>query len=328
MGVYTLRETGGLLSVGVVCEEDTPCQRYDWNALRGRYVPKCSRENVRKGRLLMLPHKRFFTMRRLAIGIVILLASAVATVLACMLYANIQRKGALAELEALDVWAAQRGGDFHDEIRGTSVAGFDIIPVSAKDYSTWRYSPVDTITQYFETHTRLDDSVFLRIGRFPELKELQICGRNDIRGGGFVYLAHCRLESLFICSGDILDKNLRYLGQLQSLRTLGLVNQPISDEGMKQLATLRNIENLTLNGTLVQGAFLADAAYRKNLVTLELADTMLSDKTARTIADLPVLRSVDLSYCKVSDEVVETIRRRGIAVETSSHRAEWLRSWK
>ena len=257
--------------------------------------------------------------------VVVIVAALVLCLLAARLYTNYLRRDAVVQLESAGFDIQLIEGPPRTLGPGYLAQSFKTI--RPEECRIWWSPRVNFLEHTAEDQPRVDDSLFFLVRRFPELETLFVSSPNSISAEGLRALAtHNKLRELVIGTGVLKDEDLEYLSHLQSLEILGLSNQPISDEGMRRLSNLENIESLGLSGTRVDGSFLEGARYRDVICVLELADTRINDDTARRVLQLPKLKMVDLSHCSIGDDIIQEMKDKGIKVEQSSRRAEFIRS--
>ena len=110
-----------------------------------------------------------------------------------------------------------------------------------------------------------------------------------------------KLEMLEV--GDfsqITDTGMAYLGDLRSLRFLGLDNTRITDAGLKHLANLDRIQDLSLLGTRVSD--LRPLEKMTGLKKLDLIGTLVDDASLKTLAHFGRLEELGLTYTQVHGE--------------------------
>jgi len=160
----------------------------------------------------------------------------------------------------------------------------------------------------------------------PKLIHLSLYG-TPVTDAGLVFLKDTQLERLFVVKGDITDAGLETIGQLGSLKILGLSQcDKITDDGIAHLSSLANVENLFLhNNDLLSSAVLArikplktlkrlginaakvnaeDLRHLQGFDRLEMfstADTNLDDNGIKFFSALPSLREVNLQRTKITD---------------------------
>jgi len=158
----------------------------------------------------------------------------------------------------------------------------------------------------------ITDAALARVTSRPEsasaITELQLFSEQMTREGLGHLSAMENLIALAIRSSTLLPEDLSALGQVTSLKVLGIGNTKTNDEVVVNLTTLANLESLDLSGTAVTPAVGAILSRFTNLQVLNLALTSADDSTVVAISSLPI-RSLVLSQTKISNASLATIRQ-------------------
>lgn len=158
----------------------------------------------------------------------------------------------------------------------------------------------------------ITDAALAQVTSRPEaasaITELQLFSEQLTRAGLGHLAAMENLTALAIRSSTLLPEDLSVLGQVTSLKVLGIGTTKTNDEVVGNLTTLANLESLDLSGTAVTPAVGAILSRFTNLQVLNLALTAADDSTVAAISSLPI-RSLVLSQTKISNASLATIRQ-------------------
>lgn len=109
-------------------------------------------------------------------------------------------------------------------------------------------------------------------------------------------------------TGNLGDRGLVHLKDLERLGGLGLDGANITDTGIDSLAGLPALESLTLNGTKVTDKGVAKLAEIKTLKTLWLSHTAVTDVGVKKLVGLPRLEVLQIANTKVTDQGVAALK--------------------
>ena len=159
---------------------------------------------------------------------------------------------------------------------------------------------------------QITDVALGRVVSRPEaasaITELQLFNEQITRQGLGHLAAMENLASLELRSSTLLPEDLSVLGQLTSLKVLGIGSTRTNDVVVGNLATLSNLESLDLSNTAISPAAGASLSRLTNLHVLNLASTPADDSTIAAISSLPI-RDLMLSRTRISDASIATIRQ-------------------
>ncbi len=143
---------------------------------------------------------------------------------------------------------------------------------------------------------------YSRIGELTGLKELEITTTTHEKDVGipltdidWIASLH-RLRSLTLCYNEISD--IRALAELDALEELNLAWNKLEDNDLRWLSGL-NLQKLYLYGN----SYLKDVSELASIRSLELLHLGGCRKITRidSLADLPYLKELDVSYCPLKD---------------------------
>jgi DNA-directed RNA polymerase subunit RPC12/RpoP len=106
----------------------------------------------------------------------------------------------------------------------------------------------------------------------------------------------------------VVDKDLRALEGLTTLRLLNLDGTSVSNKGLKYVARVTSLVDLSLTNTLVDGAGLGELAPLINLEVLRLDGLQLSAAGLAHLKALPRLRRLSLYKTPTNDVCVEQLQ--------------------
>lgn len=158
----------------------------------------------------------------------------------------------------------------------------------------------------------ITDAGLARVTSRPEaasaITEMQLFSEQITRAGLEYLSAMENLTTLEIKSSTLLPEDLSVLGQVTSLKVLGIGSTKTNDEVVGNLTTLANLESLDLSSTTVTPAVGAMLSRLTNLQVLNLALTSADDSTVAAISSLPI-KSLVLSQTRISNASLATIKQ-------------------
>ncbi|WP_442511737.1 hypothetical protein SH528x_003450 [Novipirellula sp. SH528] len=169
---------------------------------------------------------------------------------------------------------------------------------------------------------------------FPELKRLSFAGCYEITDAGMHYLQPLsqleeldasytsitgdgltvlagsgRLSYLNLVDIRLVDRDLVFLSQFESLTRLSLSNATFSNDGLASLRALRSLEKLYLGGLPVSDDGMVHLSNVDSLLQLQIDEIPITDESVRHFSRLSDLRYLRLKNTKISKAGVSTIRR-------------------
>ncbi|MEJ7594109.1 MAG: hypothetical protein WKF77_21430 [Planctomycetaceae bacterium] len=158
----------------------------------------------------------------------------------------------------------------------------------------------------------ITDVALARITSRPEaasaITELQLFNEQISRAGLGHLSAMENLASLTLRNSTLLPEDLSVLGQVTSLKVLGIGSTRTNDVVVGNLTTLAGLESLDLSNTAISPAAGASLSRFTNLHVLNLASTPADDSTVAAISSLPI-RDLMLSRTRISNASLAIIRQ-------------------
>ena len=162
------------------------------------------------------------------------------------------------------------------------------------------------------TPQQITDAALARVTSRPEaasaITELQLFHEQITRTGLGYLAAMENLTSLTLRNSSLLPEDLSVLGQVTSLKVLGIGSTRTNDVVVGNLTTLAALESLDLSNTAISPAAGASLKRLTNLQVLNLASTPADDSTVAAISSLPI-RDLMLSRTRISNASVAIIKQ-------------------
>lgn len=114
------------------------------------------------------------------------------------------------------------------------------------------------------------------------------------------------LERLHIINAPIRGQCFQPLSQLVSLKELRASGCAIEDEGLQHLAGLKRIDHLVIDHTNVTDDGI-DSIANLEIETLDIAHCPITERSARAVAGLAMLRSLNVTGTDFGDRAIEII---------------------
>jgi hypothetical protein len=102
------------------------------------------------------------------------------------------------------------------------------------------------------------------------------------------------------------------IGQLPTLQQLAVLYGPLSSADFRGLARSRRLIELELRANRLGRAELVELTGMATLQTLSLQQTSIDDESISVLDALPILSSVELRACSISDRTVQLLWRLGL----------------
>lgn len=178
------------------------------------------------------------------------------------------------------------------------------------------------------SNSKIGDDSLAVLSQLPALQSLALQG-NNLSDAGLKHLAGMRqLRSLWVGMSrqKFTDAGAQHLAGLTLLEELDLQRSQLSDRGIAALKGLKQLRSLHLSGdTAATHESITDASIpivlgMTRLRKLSLSKTRITGEGLRQLAELPELRSLDLSSTvKIPETVVEEVKKRlpGIQLQVS-----------
>jgi len=167
------------------------------------------------------------------------------------------------------------------------------------------------LTQLSLSGAKISDEGLKSLVRLPRLNQLWLNGLR-ISGEGIrtLYSAK-RLKRLGISDTPLPKGTLQMLDPI-GLKHLEIRNARISEEELEAIGELQSLETLDLSNNPFLGPGLHHLAKLESLVELNLSRTAVTDLDAPSLLEFPEsLKTVDLSRARVSESVAEKLRASG-----------------
>ena len=101
--------------------------------------------------------------------------------------------------------------------------------------------------------------------------------------------------------------DMKHVGELSKLRTIGAYGVPISDADLKGVRELSQLTTLNLSRTPVTDAGLRNLKGLSQLEDLELSGTRVTDLGLKQLSGLSQLKSLDLNATRITDAGLESL---------------------
>lgn len=158
------------------------------------------------------------------------------------------------------------------------------------------------------TDCRWDQAALGHLARLPKLKHLYL-QRMPLDQVGLGHLGKCTgLESLDLTYCTFPADDLSELRPLTKLAYCGLGFTSIGDKQLSVVADWRNLKRLEL-GENVTDAGMAELKKLKYLDTLVFMKSGVTDAGIVQLVGLPKLRSLHMSHCQLSDELIALLSK-------------------
>ena len=153
---------------------------------------------------------------------------------------------------------------------------------------------------------RFDDEGLGQLKGNRNLEALTLGGSN-FTGSALAEFDLRSVRTLRLMGNKIDDSALVGLGQCARLENFVLMADKVTDAGLVRLKGLHNLQAVQIRSTAVTGHTLAELDFQQ-LRSLSLMNSGVDDAALPALAGCEKLETLDLSYCKITDEGLRALK--------------------
>lgn len=177
-----------------------------------------------------------------------------------------------------------------------------------------------SVTKISVSSMPITDEGLASIGRMPNLNELYL-ERTSVTLSGLKHLSRLKLIALDVNNiKNFNDDCMKYVAKTWTeLRSFDINDVGLSDVGLAALSDMQSLRRLDVSDQGLSDAQLEYIMPLKNLTELVLNINKVTDKgVAKLVAALPNLKLIELTHTKVTEQLVSSLRKKGLNVQCYS----------